>query len=78
MLFKILHFVHEPGIPEVFYKKGVLKNQIFHVNTRSSHRDMFCQKYVPNNFAKLFQKSVCLSFSFNNVAGWKPETLLKK
>ena len=26
MLFKILHFAQEPGIPELFYKKGVLKN----------------------------------------------------
>ena len=45
---------------------------------RSSHSEVYCQKYVLRNFAKLIGKHLCPSLFFNKVAGLTPGTLLKK
>ena len=39
---------------------------------------MFFKKGVPTNFAKLTGKHMCQSLFFNDVAGFRPTTLLKK
>ena len=45
---------------------------------RSSHLDMFIEKGILKNFAKLTGKHLCRSLFFNKVAGLRPVTLLKK
>ena len=40
--------------------------------------EVFCQKYSLRNFAKLTEKHLCWSLFFNEVAGLRHETLLKK
>ena len=39
---------------------------------------MFCKKSVLKNLAKFTVKHLCQSFFFNNVAGLRPATILKK
>ena len=45
---------------------------------RSSRLEVFFKKGVPTNFAKLTGKHMCQSLFFNDVAGFRPTTLLKK
>ena len=45
---------------------------------RSSHRKCSVKKSVLRNFAKFTGKHLCQSLFFNNVAGLRPATLLKK
>ena len=45
---------------------------------RSSCPEMFCEKGVLRNFSKFTGKHLCQSLFFNNVAGLRPATLLKK
>ena len=44
----------------------------------SSRPEVFCEKGVLRNFAKLTIKRLCQSLFFNKVAGLGPATLLKK
>ena len=65
--------------PKVFNKKVFRKiSQNSQVNTRSSYPEVFCQKDVLKNFAKLVEKHLYQSVFFSKVTGWKPEALLKK
>ena len=80
MLVEILQLVHEiSSFPEKFFKKGVPKTfQNLHVNTRSSHLELFCQKGVlSKNLAKFLIKRLCLCLFLNIVGSWKPEALSK-
>ena len=45
---------------------------------RSSRPEVFCKKGVLRNFTKFTGKHLCQSLFFNNVAGLRPATLLKK
>ena len=46
------------------------------INTRSSHPEVLCQKkYILKNFVKFPEKHLCCSLFFNEVAGWKLETV---
>ena len=47
-------------------------------NSRSSRPKVFCKKGVLRNFTKFTGKHLCQSLFFNNVAGLRPATLLKK
>ena len=47
-------------------------------NVRSSHRKCSVTRVVLRNFAKFTGKHRCQSLFFNNVAGLRPATLLKK
>ena len=44
----------------------------------SSRPEVFCKKGVLRNFAKFIGKHLCQSLFFNQVAGLRPATLLKK
>ena len=46
--------------------------------TRSSRPEVFCKKGVLRNFTKFTGKHLCQRLFFNNVAGLRPATLLKK
>ena len=49
------------------------------VNTsRNSHQRRFVNKSVPKNFTKFTGKQLFRSLFFNNVAGFRPVTLLKE
>ena len=48
------------------------------VSYRNSRPEVFCEKSVLRNFAKFTGKHLCQSLFFNNVAGLRPATLLKK
>ena len=56
------------------YSDMIRKFQIF----RSSHPEVFCEKGVLRNFAKFTGKQLCQSLFFNNIAGLRHATLLKK
>ena len=59
--------------PEVFCKKGVLRNF-----TKFTGKHL-CQSLFFNKVSGLFTgKHLCQSLSFNEVAGPRPATLLKK
>ena len=45
---------------------------------RSSRLEVFCKKGVLRNSAKFTGEHLCQSLFFNNVAGLRPTTLLKK
>ena len=45
---------------------------------RSSRPEVFCKKGALKNFAKFTAKRLCQSLFFNEVAGLRPATLLKK
>ena len=45
---------------------------------RSSRPELLCKKIVLRNFAKFTGKQLCQSLFFNQVAGLRPVTLLKK
>ena len=45
---------------------------------RSSRPEVFCIRGVLRNFTKFTGKHLCQTFLFNNVAGLRPATLLKK
>ena len=47
-------------------------------NHRSSRPDLFCEKGVLRNLAKLTGKHLCRSLFFNKVADLRPATLFKK
>ena len=44
----------------------------------SNRPEVFCEKGVPKNLAKLTGKHLCQSLFFNKVVGLRPVTLLKK
>ena len=45
---------------------------------RSSYAEVFCKKSVLKNFVKFTGKHLCQSPIYNEVAGLRPATLLKK
>ena len=47
-------------------------------HTESSHPDVFCKNCVLENFTKFTGKHLYESFFFNNIAGLRPATLLRK
>ena len=47
-------------------------------NFRSGRADVFCKKSVLRSSTKFTGKHLCQSLFFNNVAGLRPATLLKK
>ena len=48
------------------------------LSLRSSHSEVFCKIGVLRNFAKFTGKRLCESLFFNNVAGLRAATLLKR
>ena len=62
----------------MYFLKTILSQYLF----RSSRPEVFCEKGVLRNFAKLTGKHLYLSLFFNKVAGLMPATkptiLLKK
>ena len=61
---------------------GILNNQKHYTFCfqyyRSSHPEVFCKKGVLSNFAKFTGKHLFQCFFFNEVAGLRPVTLLKR
>ena len=72
-----LQLVHGiSSFPEVLYKKNVLKNfSKFTEKHKKQSSGSVLSKIVLKNSAKFTQKHLCRRLFFNNVAGWKPETV---
>ena len=77
MLVEILQLVHEiSSFSEVLYKRDVLKNFLkFTDKLKKQSSGSALSKYILRNFAKFTEKHLCWNLFFNNVAGWKPETV---
>ena len=77
LLVKILQLIHEIiSFSEVLYERGVLKNfsEVTYKLTKESSGDVQ-SKDVLKNFEKLTEKHLCRNLFFNEVAGWKCETM---
>ena len=61
-----------------YVKKNIFNAQCGIVTIRSSCPEVFCDKDVFKNFAKLTGEHLCQCLFFNKVAGLMPATLLKK
>ena len=46
----------------------IINYNYLHLNVRSSHPELFCEKSILENFAKLTGKQLCQSLFFNKVA----------
>ena len=78
MVVEIRQLVNKASsFPEVLYKRNDLKN--FVKFTTDKHKKPSSRgvlsKDVLKMFAKFTDKHLCLSFFFNKVVGWKPETV---
>ena len=58
--------------------KEFISNVLVKLISRSSRPKVFCKEGVLRNFAKFTGKPLSQSLFFNNVAGLRPATLLKK
>ena len=74
---EILQLVHEiRSFPEVLYKRGDLKNfSKFTDKHRKQSSGDILSKDVLKSFAKFTGKQFFVRSSFDNVAGWKLETV---
>ena len=64
-----------PRIKRVLPGKLALKKD--RTDIRSYHREVFCLKIVPKNFAKFTGKHLCWSLFFNKAAGYNFSKFLK-
>ena len=60
------------------HKKLLNLRIIFQTEVQKQLKELFCRKPVVRNFTKSTGKHVCQSLFFNEVAGLRPATLLKK
>ena len=74
---EFLQLVHELScFPEELHNRSVLKNRNSQISTRTSHREVLCQKlFINKNFVKFTENLPCQSLFFNKVAGCKPKTV---
>ena len=63
------------SFPEVFYKRGDLKNSKFTDKQKKQSTRGVLTKDILKNVAKFTEKHLCPSLFFNKVAGLKPETV---
>ena len=80
LVVEILQLVHEissfPEFPGVLYKRGDLSNfsKLTDEHKKQSSGG-FLSKDILKSFVNFTEKHICWSLFFNNVAGWKAETV---
>ena len=77
LLVEILQLVHKiSSFSEVLYKRDVLKNFLkFTDKLKKQSSWGVLSKVVLKNFSKFTEKHLCRNLFFNQVPGWKPETV---
>ena len=69
-----VHKIKKTSVHRIKVRKKILIG--FHV--RSSHLNVFYQKYVHKNFSKFTRKHLCQSFLLNKAADWRLQLYYKE